>query len=169
MSLDPDRSLQDEVTRVESVGYLQGATGHGVLTLVFLAIGGVGYWITAWVVFPVAFIVSSFLISANGLSIYLWDVITTYVWTKETGGEQTTEAAGQRAEERTLSVSLSLSTAHKAEFAASIFQALLLVVALGVIVNAYRVLEVETASLLLAGVLAVGNAGGLLLEALGIT
>lgn len=165
MSLDPDRDLQDEVTRVESVAYLQGTTGHGVLALVLLAVGGVGYWATRWLVLPVGAISASFLVSANGLSIYLWDAITTYVWAQEADAE----GAAEPTEQRTLSVSLSPSTAHKSEFAASVFQVALLVTTLGVIVNAYRALGPETASVLLAALLAAGNAGALVLEALGLT
>jgi len=163
MSLDPDRELQDEVTRVEAVGYLQGATGHGVLALALLAVGGVGYGITGWLVLPVGAVAASFLVSANGLSLYLWDAVTAYVWSRDA------EGTAERAEQRTLSVSLSPSTAHKSEFAASMFQVLLLVTTLGVIVNAYRTLGAETASVLLAALLTAGNAGALLLETVGVT
>lgn len=169
MSLDPDRSIDGEVTRVESVGYLQGATGHAVFTLVFLAAGGVGYWATGWLGFPLGGIAAAFLLSANGLSIYLWDVITTYITTQDTdAGETTADSEGSGAD-RTLSVSLSPSTAHKSEFVASAFQVTILVVTLAVVINTYRQFGAETASLLLAGLLAVGNGGALVLEYLGVT
>jgi hypothetical protein len=80
MGLPAERGIADEVTRVEAVTYLQGATGHGVGSLCFLAIGGVGYWLTGRPAIGFGGLVCAFLLSANELSIYLWDVIQDHVY-----------------------------------------------------------------------------------------
>jgi len=72
MSSDLDGEIEDEVTRVEYVTYLEGATGHAVFSTLFLAVGC--YFLTTgqeqvmWV-----FVGLATAISANGFSIYVWD------------------------------------------------------------------------------------------------
>lgn len=72
---DPDRvgsSVAEETTRIEAVQYLEGASGHGVFSLVLLVVtmalfsqGMLGAAVVAGVI--------AFGIAANGLSIYIWD------------------------------------------------------------------------------------------------
>lgn len=72
MSPDIDGEIEDEVTRVEYVEYLEGATGHAVFSTLFLAVGAVflvrGPETVGWGLVGIAT-----AISANGLSIYGWD------------------------------------------------------------------------------------------------
>lgn len=64
--------VDGEVTRLEQVKYLQGATGHGVASTAFLVVAGgllaVGAWGAA-----VVTVVVAFGVALNGASIFAWD------------------------------------------------------------------------------------------------
>lgn len=64
--------MQDEVTRVEAVRYLQGVSGHGVFSTLFLVVSAALLW---WgrLGIAVVTVVVAFGIALNGLSIYAWD------------------------------------------------------------------------------------------------
>jgi hypothetical protein len=64
--------MEDEVTRVEAVSYLEGASGHGVLSTLFLVVAGVLLYLGEWGGGVVAVIVA-FGVALNGFSIYAWD------------------------------------------------------------------------------------------------
>lgn len=64
--------MDAEVTRVESVSYLEGASGHGVLSTLFLVVAGVLLYLGRWDGGVVAVVVA-FGVALNGFSIYAWD------------------------------------------------------------------------------------------------
>jgi len=66
--------MEDEVTRVESVKYLRGVSGHGVFSTLFLCLAAVLILTGRWNVASVAVIIA-YGLALNGLSIHLWDVI----------------------------------------------------------------------------------------------
>jgi len=66
--------IESEVTRVEAVEYLEGASGHGVASLLFLA-GGCYFLVTAEPAIAWACIAVAALLTANGVSIYAWDTL----------------------------------------------------------------------------------------------
>lgn len=77
MAPDVDGGIDDEVTRLDAVRHLQGASGHTVGSSLFLLVGGllwaVGYGILGGISISLAF-----LLSANGLSIWAWDRLRVY-------------------------------------------------------------------------------------------
>jgi len=154
MGSPAEREIADEVTRVHAITYLQGATGHGIGSLCFLALGGVGYWLTGWPAIGFGGLVCAFLLSANGFSIYLWDVIQEHVYSTNDDDADTEPT-------RTLS-GPSLSVEHRAELIAGFAQVLALVVVLFVIVGAFQRLGIERGSYLLGTALAAGNLVALL-------
>lgn len=64
--------MDDEVTRVQSVRYLEGASGHSVFSTLFLVVAVALLWAGRWGLGVVVVIVA-FGIALNGLSIYAWD------------------------------------------------------------------------------------------------
>jgi hypothetical protein len=70
--MDPDGDISGEVTRVERIRYLQGATGHAVGSTLFLLLGGL-FWMLAYRSLAVVSVAVACLVSANGLSIWAWD------------------------------------------------------------------------------------------------
>lgn len=154
MTTAPDREIEGEVTRVEAVRYLQGATGHAVGSLGLLAVGVVGVWTTGRPEFGVGALVSAWLLSMNGLSLFAWDRIRDHV--HATVGE--TEEVGP---ERTLT-GPSISTEQKAEMLSSLVQVLVLVAIVFGSIELFVLLGIRTGAYVLGGLLAVGNAGVLL-------
>lgn len=77
MAPDVDGGIDDEVTRLDAVRHLQGASGHTVGSSLFLLVGGllwaVGYGILGGISISLAF-----LLSANGLSIWAWNRLRAY-------------------------------------------------------------------------------------------
>lgn len=152
---DPDREIAGEVTRVEWVEYLQGATGNGVGSLGFLVLGGLAFYITGRAVFGFGALIGSSLLSANGLSLYAWDRVRTYV---ESGAED--DAATESTRELSPHT---LSTVHRAELVGGLVQVAGLVTILVVTVEVFRRTGFRTGAYLLASVLVVGNVCALLL------
>ncbi len=66
--------MEDEVTRVESVHYLEGATGHAVVSTLFLVPAGGLLLADRWGFAAVCVVVATG-VSLNGLSIYAWDAV----------------------------------------------------------------------------------------------
>ncbi|MEF8867742.1 MAG: hypothetical protein V5A85_04430 [Haloarculaceae archaeon] len=64
--------MDDEVTRVEAVRYLEGAAGHGVASTLFLLAAGPLLYLGEWGGGVVAVLVA-FGVAVNGFSIYAWD------------------------------------------------------------------------------------------------
>lgn len=151
------RGIEDEVLRVRAVTYLQGATGHGVLSLTFLVFAGAGYRLQADSL-AVGGLVSALLLSANGFSIYLWDAIQKYVFENH-------EPADDATPERALSAP-TLSIVHRAELTAGLVQVTGLVSALLVVFAVYQEFGAETGSVLLGIALTAANAGALVVAGL---
>jgi len=146
-----DREVAGEVTRVRWVTYLQGATGHAVVSLALLFGGGLGHRFGGWVVLGIGGLVGAALLTANGLSIHLWDVLRAYVRSVSTAPDD-----GDDGPERTLR-GPSLSVEHRAELIAGFAQVVGVVVALVAVFGALRRVGAETGAYLLGAVLAVGN------------
>ncbi|MEF8775433.1 MAG: hypothetical protein V5A43_02885 [Haloarculaceae archaeon] len=70
--------IEGEVTRVEAVTYLEGAVGHAVGSLLFAAVG-IYIWFTGDPAFAALVIAIGFLLSGNGLSLWAWSRLQTYV------------------------------------------------------------------------------------------
>lgn len=155
MTDDSDREIAGEVTRVEWVEYLQGANGNGLGSLGFLALGGLGVWITGRAVIGFGALVGASLLSANGLSIYAWDRVRTYVESRS-GDETDTESSRELTPH-------TLSTVHRAELAGGFVQIACFVAILFVTVEVFRRTGVRNGAYLLASVIAVGNVAALVL------
>jgi hypothetical protein len=67
--MDPDGDIRGEVTWVERIRYLQGATGHVVGSTLFLLLDGL-FWTLAYRSLAVVSVAVACLVSANGLSIW---------------------------------------------------------------------------------------------------
>lgn len=149
----PEHDIEGEVTRVDAVTYLLGATGHGVGSLAFLLFGGVGYWLTGVGTLGLGGLLGAFMLSANGLSIYVWAVTRDAVYTKRDAGEDP---------EPTRAISRpSLSTEHVADHVAGFVQVSMLVMALLVVIGLFDRFGAEMGALLLGTGLALGNVGAL--------
>jgi hypothetical protein len=72
-----DSTVAEEVTRVEAVRYLEGASGHGVLSLLFLVVAVVLSQVEVWGGSAMALVVA-YGVALNGLSIYAWDELRRY-------------------------------------------------------------------------------------------
>jgi len=138
--------MEDEVTRVERVRFLQGATGHGVFSTLalagaglLLALGNRGMAIVAVVV--------AYGIALNGLSIYGWDRIRARA-----------EAAFARDEEpdRTLTPHR-VSAEMKAELVAGLVLVGSLIALLGLLVAVTRIADTGTVLVLAVAALGAGN------------
>ena len=72
-----DAGVEGEVTRVDAVRYLQGALGHAVGSTLFLSLAGL-FWLFGMKTIAYVGVVMAFLLSANGLSIWIWDRLQGY-------------------------------------------------------------------------------------------
>jgi hypothetical protein len=86
--MDLGREVAGEVTRLESVRYLQGALGHAVWSSLFLLFGGL-LWGFGYGLFAVVSIAVAFLVSANGLSIWAWDRLRVHFAARAAPPEET--------------------------------------------------------------------------------
>ncbi|MFB6251424.1 MAG: hypothetical protein ABEI27_07025 [Halobellus sp.] len=155
MPTDSSRDLADEVTRVAGVSYLQGATGHSIGSLGFLLLGVVGLVVIESAAVGAGAVASASLLSANGVSIYLWDRVRDVV--AETPSNEGDDDGGRaRDSERTLSPP-ALSAEHKAELTGGLVQVVGLVTVLAVVIGTIRILGIERGSYLLGALLAAGN------------
>jgi hypothetical protein len=73
--------VEGEVTRVAQVRYLQGVTGHGVLSTLFLCVVAVLLWLDALGTAVVALVVA-YGVALNGASIWAWDRLRAWFQTR---------------------------------------------------------------------------------------
>lgn len=138
--------MEDEVTRLEQVGLLEGVTGHGVFSTValggaalLLALGDRGL--------AAVLVVVGYGIALNGLSIYAWDRIRDRV-----------EAAFSRDEgpERSLTP-YRMSAEMKAELVAGFALVGGLIALLGMLTLAARITDAGTILVVAVAALGVSN------------
>lgn len=148
-----DSTVAEEVTRVEEVHYLEGASGHGVLSLAFLlgavvlaAVGARGAGAMAVVV--------AYGVALNGLSIFAWDRLRLYFAGVAEAREADDGATRDLTPHR-------LSAEMKAELLAGFTMVGGFTAALGVGLAIFRTVGVRVAIILAVGALAVGNVGAL--------
>ena len=153
MASETDREIEGEVTRVKSIEYLQGATGHAIGSLTFLAVGGVVFWVTGSLGIGLASFACAFLLSANGLSIYLWDQVRDYVRSAD-------EDASDDEQTRDLTAH-SISMEGKEGIIATFTQFVALIAALLLCGGVIQLVGPRNGMYVIAGVMAVGNAGAL--------
>ena len=160
MPADPDgkdrtrsvgSSVAEETTRVESVRYLEGASGHAVLSLVFLAGAGTLYWLNVGGVAVLVGVVA-YGVALNGLSIYLWDRLRILF---ETRFERDGESVARTLTPHRVSVEM------KAELAAGAVLVGGFIVVLALAVEAFRVLGVQRTGVFAVVALALGDLGAL--------
>lgn len=144
-------SVAEETTRVEAVQYLEGASGHGVFSLLLLVVaavlvsqGMVGAAVVAGII--------AYGVTANGLSIYLWDELRSFFATTFRSDDATTT--------RTLRPHR-VTAEVKAELASGVVMVGGLCVFLVVALALFRTLSPKQAALIAVGGLAVGNLGAL--------
>ena len=154
MAAESDREIEGEITRAESVKYLQGAPAHAIGSIVFLVFGGVVFWSTGLLGIGLATFASAFLLSANGLSIHAWNRVRDYVVSRNEDEDDTGPTRELAA--------LSLSTEHKAELTGGLVQAGGLIGVLLVGGGLFRLFGPRIAVYLIAGLIMVGNIGALL-------
>lgn len=162
--------MEDEVTRVKAVGYLEGASGHGAASTLFLLVGGLLFSLGRWGGGVVAILVA-FGVSLNGLSIYAWDRLRARLRpVVERRGERERDATEGRAqaatgEERPTSardiVPYRPSPAMLAELLAGLIMVGGFVGILGLGLLTLELLGPRPAVYLAVGGLAVGNLSGL--------
>jgi len=145
-------TVEGEVTRVKEVTYLQGATGHGVASLCFLAVAmgllALGRWDSGVIATVVACGVA-----LNGASIYAWDRLRErFASAVERDGD---------GPERTLTPP-TISTEMKAELLAGFTMVGAVAVGIGLVLAGIRYLGVRDTAFLLVGALVVGNVVALL-------
>lgn len=154
MNSSPDREIAGEVTRVEAVKYLRGATGHGLGSLGLLGVGVVGMWATGRPEFGFGALVAAWLVTMNGLSLFAWDWIRDYVHSVMPQPEES-------GPERTIATP-SMSSEQKAEMVAGFAQILVLIGIIFVSIEIFLLFGTRTGSYVLGGALAIGNASALL-------
>jgi hypothetical protein len=144
-------TVEEETTRVEAVRHLQGASGHGVVSLVMLAVAG-GLFVTGLPGVAALAVVVAYGVALNGFSIWAWDELRAYVETELAGDD--------RAPSRTL-------TPHRpsAEMSAELVSGALLVggflVLVALALALLRVLTVRQTVVVAVVGLAAANLGAL--------
>jgi hypothetical protein len=144
--------MDDKVTRVEAVTYLQGVSGHGVVSTLFLSLtaglAAIGRWGTAMLTVIVAYGVA-----ANGVSMYAWDAVHARIRPPAEDDGPDRELRAHR-----------LSAETKADLAGGfvIAAGIVGIAAVGTVAVRYGGLDGRTAVILAGGALAVGKVGALL-------
>jgi len=146
-----DRSIEGETTRVGAVRYLEGASGHGVLSTLFLLLAGSLFALGEWGP-GVMTLVVAMGVSLNGLSIYAWDRLRAAFATD--GGSD------EEGSTRTLTPH-SLSAEMKAELLAGLVMLGAFVAFLVAVTLALRAFSARSVATVLVVGLAVGNLGAL--------
>lgn len=144
--------VEDEVTRVDAVRYLQGVTGHGILSTLFLAGAGLLAFLGRVGAGRLAVIVA-YGIALNGVSIYAWNRLRDYFRSERT-------RAADPGSGRELTPHR-LSPETRAQLIGGFVMAGGLVAFLLFVLGAIRWLGLEYAIPVLAAGLAVGNLGAL--------
>jgi hypothetical protein len=144
-------SIAEETTRIGAVQYLQGASGHGVFSLLFATLTA-GLLMTDRFEMAVLTAVVAYGIALNGVSIYLWDELRLYF-----RDAFDREEASPTRTLRPHRVSAEL----KAELVAGALLVGGLAVVIGLLVGAVRTTGPRRAVVLAVGALAVGDCGAL--------
>jgi hypothetical protein len=144
--------IEGEVTRIEQVRYLEGLSGHSVISLLFLALSGVLVWIGARSIAWVTLIVASGVI-LNGVSISLWDWLRARI-------APLVERPPDADSTRTLQPHR-ISTEAKAQLGAGFLMIGTFVVTLALLFEMLTRLGPRAGFFLLFGGLAIGNIGAL--------
>jgi len=147
-----DSTVAEEVTRVEAVHYLEGASGHGVLSLLFL-LGAVILSQAGIAGGSVMAVVVAYGVALNGLSIYAWDRLRLYFATV-VGDDDGETASRELTPHR-------ISTEMKAELLTGFTMVGGFAVALAVGLGVLRTVGPGAALSLSVGTLAVVDAGAL--------
>lgn len=145
-------SVDEEVTRVEQVSYLEGASGHGVLSLLFLvgAVVLVRLGVRSGAVMAV---IVAYGVALNGLSIWAWDRLREAVVSVVERGDDAPPA-------RTLTPHR-ISTEMKAELVAGLVMVGGFVAFLGAVSGIVQLVSVRTTVYLFVGALAAGDLAAL--------
>lgn len=156
ISVVPERirvvTMEDEVTRVESVHYLEGATGHAIASTLFLPFAGALILLGRWG-FAALCVVVAAGVSLHGLSIYAWDAVRERI--------EAALSRGDSGPTRTLAPH-HVSDEMKAELVAGFVLVGGLAVALTVASAVLRAIGFRVGLLTTTGTLLVGNGCGLL-------
>jgi len=144
--------MQDEVTRLESVTYLQGVAGHGVVSTLFLCLTGVFATVGEWGLATLTLVIA-YGIAANGLSMYAWNEVHDRVRVRAETPNADRELTVHR-----------ISPGTKADLLGGcvIAVGLVSVATVVIVVVRYTGLDWPTTVALAGGGLAVGNVGALL-------
>lgn len=153
-----DSTVSGEVTRVEAVRYLEGASGHAVASLAFLFGGVLLVGLDAWGA-GVVTVVVAYGVALHGLSIYVWDELRAYL----TGVLNARDADADDDSTRTLTPH-SVSTEMKTEMLAGLAMVVGLVAGFGVVLATLHVVGPRFTAYLTIGTLAVGDVGALAWE-----
>lgn len=150
---DSSRELQDEVTRVEGVRYLEGASGHAVFSTVSLVVASALLAFGRGGLALVAVIVA-YGVAMNGLSIYAWDRMRSSLrsWFERSTEEPSRTLTGYRP-----------SPEMKAELAAGFLMIGSLILLLVAGMTTVRTVGVASGVQLSIGGLLVANVGALAL------
>ena len=154
MTPDIDREIEGEVTRAEEIEYLEGATGHAVASMVFVMVGGYVFWSTGSLGLSGVAFAAALLVSANRLSIYLWDRARNYVRSE-------TEDTSDDGPTRELTPA-SFSAEGKETLVGGFTQLATLIAVLLLCGGVLQLVDPQTGVVLIVGGVVVGNIGGLL-------
>jgi len=145
-------TVAEETVRIERVRYLEGASGHAVLSLVVVLVAGVLLYQNRRGVAVVVLLVS-YGVALNGLSIFIWDKLRVYF--ESTFGGERAEAPN-----RTLTAH-QVSTEMKAELAAGAAMVGGFIAFLLLVLGLLRTLGPQQALILAVGCLILGCLAGL--------
>lgn len=143
-----DSTVAEEVTRVEWVRYLQGASGHAVLSLSFLVAAMLFVRLDRAGVGAMAVVVA-YGVALNGISIYAWDRLRIYF-------ASVVASPDDARSPRTLTPHR-IPTEMKAEFLTGFTMVVAFSAALAFGMAALRTIGFGLAAYLAVGVLAFGN------------
>lgn len=152
---DPDASIgssvAEETTRIEAVRYLEGASGHGVFSLLLLVVAAALFSRDMFGAAVVAGAIA-YGVAGNGLSIYIWDELRRVFMARFDSGDETAT--------RTLRPH-HISAEMKAELASGAVMVGGFCVVLVIALELFRTLGPRRSALIAVGGLAVGNLAAL--------
>jgi hypothetical protein len=142
-------SVAEETTRIGAVQHLQGASGHGVFSLLFAVFSGVLLLADRFEMAVLTAVVA-YVIALNGVSIFLWDELRLYF--------RDTFDRGETSPTRTLRPH-GVSAELKAELLAGAVLVGGITAVIGLLVAAVRTMGPRRAVVLAVVGLAVGDSG----------
>jgi len=145
-------TIAEETVRIETVRYLEGASGHAVLSLVVILVAGVLLYQDRRGVAVVVLLVA-YGVALNGLSIFIWDKLRVY-FESTLWGEHGETAPRTLAPHR-------VSTAMKAELAAGAAMVAGFILFLLLVLSLFRTLGSQHTLILAVGGLMLGCLAGL--------